>query len=76
MILCYACIQEPNINISGKASSSSLTKQVQRHIAKYQAELRESCGKVGYRIEKSKGLRDTTRRPRVNCPGLIGIHRD
>ena len=38
-------------------------KKTWRPIAKYQAELGVSCGKVGDKIERAGGVKDTTRRP-------------
>jgi hypothetical protein len=60
MILCYACRQELIIIVSWEASSSSRWKQMQKPIAKHQAELGESCGRVGDGIEKAAGVKDTT----------------
>jgi hypothetical protein len=62
-ILCYTYKQEPSIIVSWEASSSSRWKQMQRPIAKHQAELRESCGRGGVRIKGAGVVKDTTRRP-------------
>jgi hypothetical protein len=60
MILCYACSQEPSITVFWEASSSSWWKQMQRPTAKRTiAELRESCGIVGWRIKEAREIKDT-----------------
>jgi hypothetical protein len=37
---------------------------MQRLADKYQVELKESCGRVGDRIEQIGGVKDSTRRPK------------
>jgi hypothetical protein len=46
---------------------------MQKPTSKHQAEIRESCGRVGNRITRAKGVKNTTRRYRVNQPGPMGI---
>lgn len=44
-----------------QASSNNGWKQMQRPTVRHKAELRESCGRVGRRIEGAGGLKDNTR---------------
>ena len=78
IILCCDCRQEPRITASWEASSSSMWKQMQKPIAKHQAELGESCEKIGDRIEwaQREGQGHHKRTYRVNYPGSMRIHRN
>ena len=57
MILCCTCRQEPSTTSLCKVSPSNGWKQVQRHKAKHQADLRESCGRIEKRLREPEESR-------------------
>jgi hypothetical protein len=76
IILCYAFRQEPSIAVSWEASFNSSWKQMQRLTAKYQVKFRESCWRVGDRIEWVREVKNATRRPTEStnlCPWELTV---
>jgi hypothetical protein len=59
----YDCRQEPSITVSQNGSSSCRWKQKQRTTTKPQAVLWEHCGRMRDKIEPTRGIKVTTRKP-------------
>jgi hypothetical protein len=66
MILCYACRQDPRVTDLWEGPLSSQWKQTCRLTHKHYMELRESCGRVGRRIEGPEKDKDSIGRITVS----------